>query len=168
MTATDTTSPTTASTSRAAALLQVVDHEARWSNLQANRAGGPPTLLTLNEKQRAYESFRLRLSSYEARYATTYESEPLLGNPVRLAAWCGAMRALCLEAAADGSSACPSHLIVKAYRLAERSGLKAGETPPHLGAPAQGIFQAAEQLEALGVWLESLARVGSRPVKVPA
>lgn len=168
MTATDPIPSAPSSPARVTELLHVIDLEARWSNLIAVKTGLTPSLAVLGEKQRAYEAFRVRASAYQSRFATAYQSEPLLGNPVRLAAWCRAMRDVCLAASSSGQCPRPAHLLAKAYRVAEGAAAKFGSVYIRPSASGESVAQVAEELDALARWVEGLTLASSRLGRVVA
>lgn len=145
------------SLAQAVELALLVDLEACWENLRLTAEGDVApgtTSRDLHARQKAYEAFRARLAAYNRRYAPAHLPELLLNTPPRLGAWCRKMRDLYLQVEHDPKAHCPAHLLEKAYRRADRIGARLNRGPVPRAAPAAGIRNAVEQLEALARWCE--------------
>ena len=144
---------------QAAELSVLLNLEARWENLRADRSGTPRvTSVTpdLQAMQRAYAAFRAQLKAYQTRFSPTHATELLLNTPARLGSWCRQVRDLHLRAGQGSQTHSPVHLLEKAYRWADRLAGKRGKdrvsraTPP---GPAEAVFR---DLEALAAWCDAL------------
>ena len=138
----------------------LVDLEARWENLRKtpSPAGGHGTQ-DLQDRQRAYDTYRAKLVAYNKRYAPAHVPELLLNTPSRLGAWCRAMRDLYLQVEQDPRGHCPAHLLEKAYRRADRVGARLNKEPVRRSPPPGTIRAAVLELEALGRWCDDLVGV---------
>jgi len=147
---------------RAADLLHVIDLEARWHNLPTgvSKTEAGSGLRNLQGKQKAYEAFRSKLIAYRSRFGSPYDPEPLLSNPVRLAAWCRAILDLCSRAESDSRVLCPVHVVEKAYRIADRVGARSHTAAERPGLPPTTIRQAIEELDSIARWCDSLQSAG--------
>lgn len=141
-------------------LALLVELEARWENLRdapSPASEGPATVPELHGKQKAYDAFRSRLAAYNKRHAPAHVPEVMLHTPARLGSWCRQMRELYLRAEHDPHGRCPTDLVEKAYRWADRVAGRMKKDRV-CRPPAPGTIRAAlEQLEALARWCEELA-----------
>jgi hypothetical protein len=157
---------------QAAALALLVDLEARWENLRKHSPPPPDvgeSLKDLSAKQKAYDAFRARLVAYNKRYRPAHVPELLLNTPLRLGAWCRAMRDLYLQVGHDGQVPCPVDLLDKAYRWADQIGVRMDKSPVIRTTPPAAIGDAVRDLEALERWCKRLtgaAQAGPLP-KLP-
>jgi hypothetical protein len=145
---------------QAAELAALVELEACWENLRT--AGSRPpephaTVRELHGKQRAYESFRVKLAGYNKVYAPAHIPELLLNTPARLGGWCRSMRDLFLQVEHDARIQCPVQLIEKAFRRADQLVAKGSEGLVSRPAPPGTIRGAIHELEALRLWCEERA-----------
>jgi hypothetical protein len=155
---------------QAAELSLLVDLEARWENLRKSPPGDAAahsTTQDLQGKQKAYEAFRARLAAYNHRHAPAHVPELLLNTPARLAAWCRRMRDLYLRVEHDPRGHCPAHLLEKAYRWADRIGVRMNQGRVGRAAPPDTIGAAIRGLEALGHWCDDLAGAASGAASTP-
>ena len=149
---------------QATELALLVDLEARWENLRQTPSRDPevvPTTQDLHGKQKAYEAFRAKLAAYNNRYTPAHLPELLLNTPSRLGIWCRTMRDLYLQVEQDPNAHCPVHLVEKAYRWADRVGVRMNKNRNSRLTPPDTIRAAIRDLEALSQWCENLAGVGS-------
>jgi hypothetical protein len=146
---------------QAAELALLVELEARWENLRRTPSRSPEGGLTaeLQGKQKAYETFHALLRAYNKRYTPAHVPEQLLNTPVRLGMWCRAMRQLYLEVENHPRAQCPTHLLEKAYRWADRVADRLNRARVGRSAPPATIRDAARDLEALAQWCDDLPRV---------
>jgi hypothetical protein len=147
---------------QAADLALLVDLEARWENLRTTRSRVPEVPSTtedLHGKQKAYEAFRAKLRRYNQRYRPAHVPEELLHTPARLGRWCRKMRDLYLQIEHDPRGHCPSHLVEKAYRCADRLAAKVSQDRVSRAAAPDTIPAAVRELEGLVQWCDELARV---------
>jgi hypothetical protein len=156
---------------QAAELSLLVDLEARWENLRRTPLR-PPAVESntqdLQGKQRAYESFHAKLVAYNKQYTPAHVPEMLLNTPPRLAKWCRTMRDLYLCVEHDPRGHCPVHLLEKAYRWADRVGVRMNKGSVNRStAPSTTIADAIRDLEALGQWCDDLAKVVSEGERLP-
>lgn len=156
---------------RAAELLRVIESEARWVNLKdtgATSATGVG-LPALQDRQRAYEAFRVRLIAFRAKDEATYEPEPLLNDPKRLAGWCRAMRDLCRAAATEMETETPRHIMEKAHRAAARAATRADVQPYVSESSPASTGSVADELDVLARWCDGLPLVEiRRRTRIPA
>ena len=145
------------SPAQAVELALLVDLEACWENQRLTTGGDPAAGATwsdLQGRQKAYDAYRARLATYNSRYAPAHLPELLLNTPSRLGAWCRKMRDLYRRVEHDPKAHCPAHLLEKAYRRADRIGVRLNRGPVHRAPPPTDIRDAAQQLEALSRWCE--------------
>lgn len=143
---------------RAAELAQVLDYQSRWENL---RADGTDSTAQLQALQRAFEAYRVRLAEYRVRYRSEQTPDLSPSGPNRLGAWCRTVRAVCRRAA-EGAD-CPSHVVMKAFRMAERIAVRVKVEPLSRESSPTDMAGAIRQLGALIVWCEDLVRAPGRP-----
>jgi hypothetical protein len=147
---------------QAAEVSLLVDLEARWENLRKPSPPGPagkPDLRELLARQKAYEAFHSKLVAYNRRYTPGHVPELLLNTPVRLAAWCRAMRDLYRQVEHAPGGHCPAHLLEKAYRWADRVAARQDKDRVGRSPPPDTIGDAVRDLEALAQWCDALAGV---------
>jgi hypothetical protein len=145
-------------------LSELVDLEARWENLriyQPHSAGTTSTLKELHQKQKAYEAFFAKLGIYNKAHKPAHVAELLLNNPSRLGKWCWSMRDLAVQIQNDSQAHCPTHLLAKAYRWADRVAERMKRAPIARPAPAVTISAAIKELEDLARWCDELSRIAS-------
>jgi hypothetical protein len=140
--------------SRSEELAVLVDLEACWENLRASRASAKPSSLReLQGIQRAYEIFHGKLVAYNRLYTPVHIPELLINTSVRLEQWCKQMSALFGAVAEE--VAFPTHLLEKAYRLADRIATR--RNCERAVRPASGgARSAAPELEMLAAWCSGL------------
>jgi hypothetical protein len=139
---------------QAAELVEILDLEARWENLRAERPGGTPghDTVTLRNRQRTFEAYQSRLAGYMARYKTTRVPELTPNGPQRLGNWCRTVRAVLLRA----GEGCPVHAIEKAHRLAGRiAGRVRAEALGRDDLP-ETVAGAIRELDTLVRWCDGL------------
>ena len=132
--------------------------EARWENLRKTPLQGserltPPKLLGI---QKAYATFRSRLTAYNKRYKPAHVPELMLNTPIRVGAWCRAMRDLYLQVEHDSQGLSPLPLLEKAYRCADRASALVNKGPVNRSTPPGTIRDAIEELDALVRWCDDL------------
>jgi hypothetical protein len=145
-------------------LSQLVDLEARWENLriyQPAGAGTPSTLTELHQRQKAYEAFLAKLGIYNKAYKPAHVAELLLNNTSRLGKWCWTMHDLVLRIQDDPQAHCPTHLLAKAYRWADRVADRMKQERIARPAPSTTIPAALQELETLARWCDNLSRVAA-------
>jgi hypothetical protein len=138
-------------------LSALVDLEACWENLRAEplTAERSRTLKQLQQKQKAYEAFHVKLVAYNKNYRPAHVPELLLNTAERLEAWCRTMIHLHVALPQDPRAHYPHHVLQKAYRwadkLSERLKIERVTRPPlDCGA-------AVRELEDLANWCTSLS-----------
>jgi hypothetical protein len=149
---------------QATELSLLIDLEARWENLRRSPGGGPGAggdARGLQARQRAYEAFRARLAAYNGRYAPAHRPELLLNTPSRLGVWCRRMRDLYLQIERDPRAHSPAHLLEKAYRWADRVGVRLNREPVNRVPPPAGIRAAIEGLEEVARWCDGAGAAAS-------
>jgi hypothetical protein len=145
-------------------LFLLVDLEARWENLRIYQpaAGGiTSTLKELHQKQKAYEAFVAKLGIYNKAHKLRHVAELLLNNASRLGRWCSNMRDLVHQIQNEPQAHCPTHMLAKAYRWADRVAdcMKKERIPRP--TPSINIPTAIQELEELARWCDDLSRVAS-------
>jgi hypothetical protein len=151
-------SPEDHALAQAAALLHLVDLEARWENLRDSplTAPGSLSLGELQKKQSAHRLFQDQLATYNRRHVPAHIPELLLNTPARLSKWCQRMRELCLRVEQSGQGQCPNNLVDKAYRRADRLAQRLGKAPIPRQATASTIQDVVSELEKLSKWCDDL------------
>src|SRR4051794_19248609 len=101
------------SPAQAAALVRVLNLQAKWEGLLAGKAvkTAMPELLV---RQRANDAYQLAVRDYAATYSGATAPEPTHAVPARLGAWCRTLRAVFRRA--EGGSA--DEVLGRVYRLA--------------------------------------------------
>jgi hypothetical protein len=146
---------------QAAELAALVELEACWENLRIAGSRPPephPAARELHGRQKAYESFRVKLAAYNKLYAPVHIPELLLNTPTRLGVWCRTMRDLFLRVEHDARIVCPVQLIEKAFRRADQLATKGNTGLVNRPASTGTIQEAIHELEGLRLWCEE--RVG--------
>jgi hypothetical protein len=118
------------------------------------RADGGDSTAQLQALQKAFETYRVRLAEYTARYRSEQTPDLSPSGPNRLAAWCKAVRAVFRRAGEGGE--CPGEVISKAYRMADRIAERVKAEPVGRDTPPTDIAGAITQLGAVIVWCETL------------
>ncbi len=139
----------------------LVDLEARWENLRIHQAAGTETTSAFNglhQRQKAYEAFIAKLSVYNKANKPAHVPELLLNNASRLGRWCWNMRDLVLKIQHHPQAHCPTHLLAKAYRWADRVADRLKNERITRPAPALTIPAAIQELEGLARWCDNLSR----------
>ena len=149
---------------QAAELSLLLDLEAAWQNLLlATSAALEPraALLDLNGKQKAYETFHIKLVAYNKQYPPGHVPEPSLNSPSRLGVWCRAIRNLCLGVEQSPQRRCPNHLLEKAYRCADRIGVRMNRGTISRPAQPDTIGAVIQELDAIIRWCDNLSTVAT-------
>jgi hypothetical protein len=141
----------------------LVELEACWENLRKTpgRPAAAYDTRDLATIQKAYDAFRTKLAAYNRRYTPPHVPERMLNTPVRLVAWCRAMKQLYLHVSDDHRAQPPVHLLEKTYRWADRVSLRLKTDRADRPTPPATISAAIEQLEAVAQWCDRL--VGAAP-----
>ncbi len=156
---------------QAAELALLVELEARWENLRMSLPGARESAAATQNLlviQKAYDAFRSQLVAYNKRFRPAHVPELLLNTPPRLSAWCQSMHALCLRVEHAPRAQAPVQLLEKAYRLAVRVGARLDRDHLPRPTPPATVRAAAEALEALRCWCESLETNAALPPPQPA
>jgi hypothetical protein len=148
------------SAGQTAELSMLVDLEACWENLRAEPSTTverSSTLKQLQQKQKAYEAFHVKLVAYNRGYRPAHVPELLLNTADRLGAWCSTMIHLHLVLQDDPQAHYPLHLLQKAYRWADK--LSAKRKIERVVRPPldRSIPAAVRELEDLVNWCASLS-----------
>ncbi|MSQ97596.1 MAG: hypothetical protein EXR98_24005 [Gemmataceae bacterium] len=149
---------------QAVELSLLVDLEARWENLrtyQPDTVGMTSTLKELSQKQKAYEAFFAKLGTYNKAHKPAHVAELLLNNASRLGKWCWDMRDLVRQVQHDPQAHCPTHLLAKAYRWADRVADRMKKEHIARPTPSTTIPTAIQELEELARWCDNLSRVAA-------
>jgi len=118
---------------QAAALVRILNLQARWDGLLAVKA---KEVTALHAKQKANDAFRAALRDYTEKYSTARVPEPSHVMPDRMAMWCRTLRALFLKA--EGVD--PTEVMDRAYRLADRIAARAGKDPVDRQSGLDGVI----------------------------
>jgi hypothetical protein len=138
----------------------LIELEACWENLRVDPPKTPeqgPSLKELQQKQKAYEAFHLKLVAYNKGYRPAHVPELLLNTADRLSAWCQSMIALHLALQDDAQAYCPTHLLEKAYRWANRLSDKMKTVRIARPSPSRTISAAILELQELAQWCANLS-----------
>jgi hypothetical protein len=142
---------------QAAELALLVDLEARWENLRKTPAPDvSAATLDLADRQKSYEAFRAKLVAYNDRHTPAHVPELLLNTPSRLGAWCRRMRDLYRQVEHDPRGHRPAHLLEKAYRWADRVGVRLNKPLISRSPTPATIAAAIQDLEAVAAWCDQL------------
>jgi hypothetical protein len=135
----------------------LVDLEARWENLRQTSSparGAVCSSQELQHRQKAYETFRSKLMTYNDQHRPAHVPELLLNTPARLGAWCRRMRELYLRVEPDPRVPCPVHLLPKAYRWADRLALRMNKAPLSRAVLPTTVREAIDGLGAVVAWCD--------------
>jgi hypothetical protein len=138
----------------------LIELEACWENLRVDQPTTAEHVLSLKElqhKQKAYEAFRVKLVAYNKVYRPAYVPEMLLNTADRLSAWCQSMIALHLAVQDDPQACCPTHLLERAYRWANRLSDKMKTGRIARPSPSRTISAAILELQDVAQWCASLS-----------
>lgn len=144
---------------RAAELARVLDLKCQWEDM---RVGASYSTAHLHSLQKAFEAYRVAMLAYTAGDRDEPVPDLSPSGPSRLRSWCRTVRAVLHRA---GAADCPTHIVAKAYRVADRIAERekaetAGrETPTDMGG-------AIRQLDGLIAWCEQLELARLRPAAV--
>jgi len=138
----------------------LVDLEARWENLRANRVLNgvkEETASSLQHKQKAYEAFQSKLMAYNKRFKPAYVPGLLINTPRRLGEWCRRMREAFARLEQGARVMYPAHLMERAYRSADHVADQLHRERVSRPSAANDISGAVRELESLARWCESMA-----------
>jgi hypothetical protein len=138
------------STEQATALVRVLDAQATWYALLADRQQKSGTS-DLKDRQKANDAYRAALREYGAKYPGAAVPEATHATPDRLGVWCRVLRAVFQRA--DGGS--PVGVLGKVYRLADRIAERMGKEPLGRGS-AEDLPTAVRELEVMIAWCDAL------------
>ena len=141
---------------RAAELARVLDLQSRWENL---RDDGTQSTAQLQALQAAFEAYRARMAAYTARDRSEPVPELSPTKPARLVAWCRTVRAVLSRA--DGGE-CPTHVVEKAHRVADRIAARVQAGPAGRESPTD-LAGAIRQLDLVIAWCDGLGDGPARP-----
>jgi hypothetical protein len=134
---------------RATELARVLELQAEWENLAAERQD---STARLHGVQRAFDIYRSRLLAYTGRENGQTIPELSLNKASRLRAWCQTVRAILLRAAGP---AFPTHMMAKTHRVVGRLGSRFAIEPPATTG-ATDLAEAIQQLDGVIAWCEAL------------
>ena len=134
----------------------MLDLQSRWENL---RAEGTQSTAQLQALQAAFEAYRARMAAYTARDRGEPVPELSPTKPGRLGAWCRTVRAVLGRA--DGGE-CPTHVLEKAHRMADRIAARVKAEPAGRESPTD-LAGAIRQLDRVIAWCD---RQGDCPAGV--
>jgi hypothetical protein len=137
---------------QAAALIHVLDLQARWENHRDDPAKSAAAYADLQARQKAYDLFQVARRNYAAKYRNAAIPEPTQNVPDRLAIWCRALRAV-FQRSESGS---PGQVLAKVYRLADRIAARMAAQPVER-TPAENPLTAVRELDAVIAWCDALA-----------
>jgi hypothetical protein len=147
---------------QAVELARLFELHAKWENMRETPAGAATgfSTLDLQERQRAYDSFRTRQAAYTARFRAAPLSEVSLNGPERVGDWARTVRAVLRRAEIEAKDESFPHVVAKAYRLVERVAGRIKVEALARGATGEGINGAVRNLNAAIQWCED---VGAPP-----
>jgi hypothetical protein len=134
---------------RASELARVLELQAEWENLTAERQDSTARLQGV---QRAFDAYRGRLLAYTGRENGQASPELSLNKPSRLGNWCRTVRAVFLRAE---KCEVPTHVLVKVSRGAGRIGARLQVEPP-VTEGVTDLAGAIRQLDAVIEWCNVL------------
>jgi hypothetical protein len=141
-------------------LAQLIELEACWENLRIYPPKAPEQTVSLKElqqKQKAYEAFHVKLTAYNKGYRPAHVPELLLNTPDRLSAWCQSVIALHAAVQDEAPASCPTHLLEKAYRWANRLSDKMNAAPIARPSSSHTISALIGELQDLSLWCDGLS-----------
>jgi hypothetical protein len=133
---------------QATALVRVIDLQARWDGLLADkelRASG------LHARQKANDAYKAAFRDYKARYPKAVVPEPTHAILERLVVWYRVLRAV-FGKAENGN---PVEVMGKVYRLADRIAERMGKEQV-TRSPITDLSGAARELDVVIAWCEAL------------
>jgi hypothetical protein len=134
---------------KAADLARVLELQAEWENLAAERQDSTARLQGV---QRAFELYRSRLLAYTGRENGQAIPELTVNKATRLRAWCRTIRAVLLRA--EGP-AFPAHVMAKTHRVVGRLAARFAVEPPATTG-ATDLTEAIQQLDGVIAWCDVL------------
>jgi hypothetical protein len=142
------------SSEQATALVRVLDFQARWAGLLAEK--GQKTS-DLHARQKANDAYQAALRDYSTKYRNASIPEPTPAVPERLAVWCRVLRVV-FGKAENGNSA---DVMGKVYRLADRIAERMSQEPVGR-TPSNDLVGAVRELDTVIAWCDALT-----PAPVP-
>jgi hypothetical protein len=137
----------TLSPEQATALARVIDLQAKWDGLLAEK--GQKTG-DLHARQKANDAYQAALREYGAKYRNASIPEPTHAMPDRLAVWCRTLRVV--FGRAEGGS--PTEVLGKVYRLTDRIAARMSKEPV-ARTPATDLAGAVKELDVIIAWCEA-------------
>lgn len=134
---------------QATALVRVLDLQATWDGLLADKQQQHRS--DLLARQKANDAYQTALREYGAKYPRAVVPEPTHAIPDRFGAWCRVLRAVFGKA--EGGN--PAAVMDKVYRLADRIAARMS-TEPVGRAPADDLAGAVRELDAVIAWCGAL------------
>ncbi len=134
---------------RAVELARVLELQAEWENLAAERQDSTARLQGV---QRAFDLYRSRLLAYTGRENGQAIPELSLNKATRLRAWCRTVRAVLQRA--EGT-AFPVHVMAKTHRVVGRLALRFAIEPPATTG-ATDIAGAIGRIDGVIAWCDVL------------
>jgi hypothetical protein len=141
---------------QATALVRVIDLQARWDGLLAEK--GEKTS-DLHARQKANDAYQAALREYGTKYPRAAIPEPTHAIPDRFGVWCRVLRAVFRKA----ESGSPVEVLGKVYRLADRIAARM-QKEPVARTPASDLAGAVRELTVVIAWCEAL--VPPTPLKL--
>jgi hypothetical protein len=133
---------------QATALVRVIDLQAKWDGLLADK--GEKTS-DLHARQKANDAYQAALRDYSKKYRNARIPEPTHGVPDRLAVWCRTLRVVFGKAGSGN----PAEVMGKVYRLADRIAERMSKEKV-ARTPADDLAGAVRELDAVIAWLVAL------------
>ena len=137
---------------QAAALLRVLDLQARWENHRNDPAISVADPVELRVRQKAFDAFQAALTGYAKTYRSDHFPEPTQKVPERLADWCRVLLAVFRHTDIPAV-----HVIAKAYRLADRIATRLGKETVRRGE--------IRELDAVIAWCDELVTSGAVKIR---
>lgn len=146
---------------RAAELTKVLDLKCQWEDM---RVGASYSAAQLHTLQKAFETYRVSMLAYTAGDRGEPIPDLSPSGPTRLRTWCRTVRAVLSRA---GEADCPTHVVTKAFRVADRIADRVHAARPGREDPTN-MGGAIRQLDAVIAWCEGLEAAPPAPEAVAA
>lgn len=136
------------SPAQATALVRVIDLQAKWDGLLAEKGDKTGDL---HARQKANDAYQSALREYLAKHPNAGIPEPTHAVPDRFGAWCRVLRVV-FGKAESGNSA---EVMAKVYRLADRIAARMSKEAV-ARTPASDLAGAVRELDVVIAWCDAL------------
>jgi len=143
---------------QAADLARILELQAQWENHRDDPARRGCTTSDLQDRQKAYGTYRSRVADYAARYRAVEIPEQPLNTPERLAAWCRLVRAVFRRA--EGAADKPDQVVAKLHRLTDRIATRLKADAVERGPHPENVAAAVGEFDAVVRWCDGLIGAG--------